>query len=75
MPAESKAQQAAAGAAYEAKKKGSPEGLRGASLEMYNSMTLEELRDFAKGSTEGKPEKVAKESFEDRLDKILTDFK
>lgn len=58
----SKAQHGAAGAAYRAKKTGNPEGLRGASLQMYNSMSLKQLRDFAKTKESSLPSKVAEES-------------
>lgn len=52
-------QQQAAGAAYAAKTgKLSPSKLKGASLQMYKSMTVKQLRDYAKTSHEGLPEKV-----------------
>ena len=44
-----KKQQAAARIALVAKKRGSSKGLKGSSLSMYNSMTMSELEDFAKG--------------------------
>lgn len=57
MPAKSKAQQKAAGAALSAKRGDTPKSkLRGASKEMAESMTDKQLQDFAKGSIKGKPE-------------------
>ena len=48
MPAKSKAQQKAAGAALSAKRGDTPKSeLRGASKEMYESMNEKELEDFA----------------------------
>ena len=59
MPAKSKAQQRAAGAALSAKRGDTPKSeLRGASKEMYDSMSEKELEDFASGSTKGKPDHV-----------------
>ena len=59
MPAKSKAQQMAAGAALSAKRGDTPKSeLRGASKEMYDSMSEKELEDFASGSTKGKPDHV-----------------
>jgi hypothetical protein len=59
MPARSKAQQKAAGAALSAKRGDTPRSkLKGASKEMVRSMTVKELEDFARGSTKGKPEHV-----------------
>jgi len=59
MPAKSKAQQKAAGAALSAKRGDTPKSeLRGASKEMYDSMNEKELEDFASGSTKGKPDHV-----------------
>ena len=59
MPAKSKAQQKAAGAALSAKRGDTPKSkLKGASKQMVDSMTEKELEDFAKGSTKGKPEHV-----------------
>ena len=59
MPARSKAQQKAAGAALSAKRGETPKSkLKGASKDMLESMTEKQLEDFAKGSTEGKPEHV-----------------
>jgi len=59
MPAKSKAQQKAAGAALSARRGDTPKSnLKGASKEMAESMTEKQLEDFAKGSTKGKPEHV-----------------
>ena len=59
MPAKSKAQQKAAGAALSAKRGDTPKSkLKGASKQMVESMTEKQLEDFAKGSTKGKPERV-----------------
>lgn len=57
MPAKSKAQQKAAGAALSAKRGDTPKSkLKGASKQMAESMSEKQLKDFAKGSTKGKPE-------------------
>ena len=57
MPAKSKSQQKAAGAALSAKRGDTKKSeLKGASREMYESMTEKQLEDFASGSTKGKPE-------------------
>ena len=59
MPAKSKAQQKAAGAALSAKRGKTPKSkLKGASRDMLESMTEKQLEDFAKGSTKGKPERL-----------------
>jgi hypothetical protein len=59
MPARSKAQQKAAGAALSAKRGETPKSkLKGASRDMLESMTEKQLEDFAKGSTKGKPERL-----------------
>ncbi|MBS7668136.1 DUF3008 family protein [Croceicoccus gelatinilyticus] len=57
MPAKSKAQQQAAGAALAAKRgeMGKSE-LKGSARQMFDSMTEDELEDFAKTSRKGKPE-------------------
>ncbi len=61
MPAKSKAQQKAAGAALSAKRGETPKSaLKGASREMVKSMSEKQLEDFAKGSRKGKPEHVRK---------------
>lgn len=59
MPAQSKAQQRAAGAALSAKRGDTKVGdLRGASKDMYDSMTEEELEDYASTDLNGLPEHV-----------------
>ena len=59
MPAKSKAQQKAAGAALAAKRGEIDKSeLQGASKEMYESMSEEELEDFAETKREGLPEHV-----------------
>ena len=59
MPAKSKAQQKAAGAALSAKRGETPKSkLKGAAKQMPDSMSEKQLEDFAKGSTKGKPEHV-----------------
>ena len=59
MPAKSKAQQRAAGAALSAKRgETSKSKLKGASKDMYDSMSEKQLDEFASGSTKGKPEHV-----------------
>lgn len=59
MPAQSKAQQRAAGAALSAKRGDTKVGeLKGASKEMYDSMTEEELEDYASTDRDDLPEKV-----------------
>lgn len=58
MPAKSKAQQKAAGAALSAKRGDSKVGeLKGASKEMYDSMTIKELEELASTEHENLPEK------------------
>ena len=58
MPAKSKAQQKAAGAALAAKRgEKSKSSLRGASKDMYESMSKKELKDFAETKRKGLPEK------------------
>ena len=57
MPAQSKAQQKAAGAALSAKRGDTKvSGLQGASKEMYDSMSEDELEDMASTKRKGKPE-------------------
>lgn len=57
MPASSKAQQKAAGAALSAKRGETKVGsLQGASKEMYESMTEKELEDFAATSRKDLPD-------------------
>lgn len=59
MPARSKAQQRAAGAALSAKRgETKVSDLKGASREMYDSMTENELEDFASTSLDGLPDHV-----------------
>lgn len=61
MPARSKAQQKAAGAALAAKRgETSRKSLKGASKEMVKSMTEDELEDLASTSHDRLPEKVKK---------------
>jgi hypothetical protein len=61
MPAKSKAQQKAAGAALAAKRgEVKKSTLKGASREMVESMSETELRKMAKTTRKGKPERVAK---------------
>jgi hypothetical protein len=58
MPAKSKAQQRAAGAALAAKRKETPKAkLKGASLEMYETMSEEELEHLAETPRAGLPER------------------
>lgn len=60
MPAKSKAQQKAAGAALAAKRGDSKVGkLKGASRQMYESMTEDQLDEFASTRRKGKPEHAA----------------
>lgn len=62
MPAKSKAQQKAAGAALSAKRGDTPKSeLRGASKEMYESMSEKQLDEFASTKRKGKPEHVSKD--------------
>lgn len=57
MKAKSQAQQKAAGAALAAKRgENKRSDLKGASLEMYDTMTEEELEEMASTSHEGLPE-------------------
>jgi hypothetical protein len=59
MPAKSKSQQRAAGTALAAKRgELNVSKLQGASKQMYESMSEEELEDFASTSLEGLPEEV-----------------
>ncbi|MBX3577078.1 MAG: DUF3008 family protein [Rhizobiaceae bacterium] len=61
MPAKSKAQQKAAGAALSAKRGDAKKSdLKGASREMYDSMSEKQLEDFAETKHKGKPEHVRK---------------
>lgn len=61
MPSTSKSQQNAAGIALAVKRGELPKSkLKGSSLQMYESMTTEELEEFAGTKTKGLPEKKAK---------------
>jgi len=63
MPAKSKAQQQAAGAALSAKRgEMARSKLKGASREMYESMTEKELEAFASTKRKGLPERKTKNS-------------
>lgn len=59
MPAKSKAQQKAAGAALAARRgEAKPEDLKGASRSMYESMTIKELEELAETERKNLPEHV-----------------
>jgi hypothetical protein len=59
MPARSKAQQKAAGAALSAKRGDTPKSaLKGASKQMEESMSEKQLEEFASTKRKGKPEHV-----------------
>lgn len=59
MPAKSVAQQKAAGAALSAKRGDTPKSdLKGASKNMYESMSAKQLEAFAATKRDGKPEHV-----------------
>jgi hypothetical protein len=61
MPAKSKAQQKAAGAALAAKRgEEKVSNLKGAAKEMYESMSEKELDELASTKRKGKPEHAAK---------------
>ena len=61
MPAKSKAQQKAAGAALAAKRGDMPKSrLKGASRSMEESMTEKELDELASTKRKGKPERAGK---------------
>jgi hypothetical protein len=63
MPAKSKAQQKAAGAALSAKRGKTPESkLKGASKSMEKSMSEKELKKMASTSRKGKPGHASKKS-------------
>jgi len=58
MPAKSKAQQMAAGAALAAKRGDRKKSeLKGASKDMYESMSEKKLEEFASTKRKGKPQK------------------
>ena len=60
MPAKSKAQQKAAGAALSAKRGDTPKkALKGASKQMAESMSEKQLEELAATKRKGKPEHVA----------------
>ncbi|MCA2408815.1 DUF3008 family protein [Rhizobium leguminosarum bv. viciae 248] len=61
MPAKSKAQQKAAGAALSAKRGETPKKeLKGASKQMVESMSEKRLEEFASTKRKGKPEHASK---------------
>jgi len=61
MPAKSKAQQKAAGAALSAKRGDTDkDDLKGASRQMVDSMSEQQLEDFASTKQAGKPDHVKK---------------
>jgi hypothetical protein len=61
MPAKSKSQQKAAGAALSAKRGDTPKStLKGASRQMAASMSEKELEEMASTKRKGKPEHVAR---------------
>ena len=61
MPAKSKAQQKAAGAALSAKRGDTPKSkLQGASKQMAGSMSEKELEELASTKRKGKPDRAAK---------------
>ena len=61
MPAKSKAQQKAAGAALSAKRGETPKSkLKGASKQMVDSMSEKQLHDLAATKRTGKPEHASK---------------
>ncbi|MBU3888127.1 MULTISPECIES: DUF3008 family protein [Methylosinus] len=61
MPAKSKAQQMAAGAALAAKRGEIPKSeLKGASRSMLDSMSEKQLEEFAATKRKGKPQHAAK---------------
>ena len=61
MPAKSKAQQKAAGAALAAKRgEAKKSSLKGASKSMYESMSEKQLDEFASTKRKGKPEHIAR---------------
>ena len=62
MPAKSASQQKAAGAALAAKRGETSASNRGASKSMYESMSEQQLDEFASTKRKGKPEHVTKSS-------------
>lgn len=70
MPATSKAQQKAAGAALSAKRGETRKSeLQGASKSMYNSMSEKQLEEFAETKRKGLPEKNRQTETLNRVDK------
>lgn len=62
MPAKSKSQQKAAGAALSAKRGDTPKSkLKGSSKGMYDSMSEKELDELASTKRKGKPEHARKD--------------
>lgn len=62
MPAKSKAQQKAAGAALSAKRgETKPSELKGASRQMYDSMSEKELDELASTSRDNLPDRAEKD--------------
>lgn len=62
MPAKSKAQQKAAGAALSAKRGETPKSkLKGVSREMVNSMSEKQLEEFAETKRKGLPDRKGKD--------------
>ena len=62
MPAQSQAQQKAAGAALSAKRGETPKSkLKGASKQMVESMSEKQLDELASTKRKGKPERAAKQ--------------
>jgi hypothetical protein len=60
MPAKSKAQQKAAGAALSAKRGDTPKSkLQGASKQMASSMSEKQLEELASTKRKGKPDRVS----------------
>jgi hypothetical protein len=69
MPAQSRAQQRAAGAALSAKRgETKPSDLEGAARSMFDSMTEEELEDLAGTKLDGLPEHVEEDRTPSRDD-------
>ena len=75
MPASSEAQRGAAGAALAAKRSGSTGNLRGASSNMHESMSEEQLEDYASKSTEWQSNQMDPGSEESLIKSINTYLK
>lgn len=75
MPAKSKSQQRAAGMALSAKRgEMSPDDLKGAAKDMYDSMSEKQLRDFAKTSTKDLPtKKIHEDDFVGQIAALIED--